>query len=809
MGRMGSLLCYILLRTSDKMPSFFCMDFSIFSVGGLAFLFKILYNLKCNTMLRRITMQIFLINAINGGVVHGTENGKKTGCGINLTKPDNIGKFVSGAPMQDIVDITCEKCKMVLAKKLIKESNKELARQLKEEKKMQKHGGMGAAPMGPISSAPTPPPAPARTSVAPPPPAPVPPRAPAAPEKEVQPVFTAYEPPVKQKAAPAPEPVQPAPKAAPVQDDFLSQFAIPSPGAAQEPPKPAFVAPEPAPESVQPAPKAAPVQDDFLSQFAIPSPGAAQEPPKPAFVAPEPAPEPIQPAPKAAPVQDDFLSQFAIPSPGAAQEPPKPAFVAPEPAPEPIQPAPKAAPIEDIDSILSQLSAPAAEPKPAAEAPKAAPMEDIDSILSQLSAPAAEPEPVKPEVIQPEPVHPGSISITTGASDIVAVTEQQMQSWDDVANSLFSNSQPSKGYTASFDEEPAPIPVEPVAVAPSPAPVPVQPVMPESAPIPGEPVAVAPSPAPVQVQPVMPESAPIPVEPVAVTPSPAPVPVQPVMPEPTPIPVEPVAVAPSPAPVPVQPVMPEPASIPVEPVAVAPSPAPVPVQPVMPKPAPEEAIAPPPAQVVDNIDDVLASMQQKFAATAPVQADAPTPAQPTAPVKPNPIFVGYSAQGQPVYQEFDNYGQPIPITQPVYSLPPVQQTPHSSYGTNGGNVFQQAISNQNANKRSVFDMENGNATPPVISSVEDMLSAMGETVTKKKQDDDKVAINFVEYKAPPKQKPAPKATPKLAEPPKPTAPMTKAEAKRQKKLDKINAEFEKQLKARGFDTTEGNRMKRG
>ena len=688
MGRMGSLLCYILLRTSDKMPSFFCMDFSIFSVGGLAFLFKILYNLKCNTMLRRITMQIFLINAINGGVVHGTENGKKTGCGINLTKPDNIGKFVSGAPMQDIVDITCEKCKMVLAKKLIKESNKELARQLKEEKKMQKHGGMGAAPMGPISSAPTPPPAPARTSVAPPPPAPVPPRAPAAPEKEVQPVFTAYEPPVKQKAAPAPEPVQPAPKAAPVQDDFLSQFAIPSPG-------------------------------------------AAQEPPKPAFVAPEPAPEPVQPAPKAAPVQDDFLSQFAIPSPGAAQEPPKPAFVAPEPAPEPIQPAPKAAPIEDIDSILSQLSAPAAEPKPAAEAPKAAPMEDIDSILSQLSAPAAEPEPVKPEVIQPEPVHPGSISITTGASDIVAVTEQQMQSWDDVANSLFSNSQPSKGYTASFDEEPAPIPVEPVAVAPSPAPVPVQPVMPESAPIP------------------------------------------------------------------------------VEPVAVAPSPAPVPVQPVMPKPAPEEAIAPPPAQVVDNIDDVLASMQQKFAATAPVQADAPTPAQPTAPVKPNPIFVGYSAQGQPVYQEFDNYGQPIPITQPVYSLPPVQQTPHSSYGTNGGNVFQQAISNQNANKRSVFDMENGNATPPVISSVEDMLSAMGETVTKKKQDDDKVAINFVEYKAPPKQKPAPKATPKLAEPPKPTAPMTKAEAKRQKKLDKINAEFEKQLKARGFDTTEGNRMKRG
>ncbi len=27
MGRMGSLLCYILLRTSDKMPSFFLYGF--------------------------------------------------------------------------------------------------------------------------------------------------------------------------------------------------------------------------------------------------------------------------------------------------------------------------------------------------------------------------------------------------------------------------------------------------------------------------------------------------------------------------------------------------------------------------------------------------------------------------------------------------------------------------------------------------------------------------------------------------------------------------------------------------------------
>ena len=453
--------------------------------------------------------------------------------------------------------------------------------------------------------------------------------------------------------------------------------------------------------------------------------------------------------------------------------------------------------MEDIESILSQLSEPQAMPevpKPAAAAPQTAPMEDIESILSQLSAPQAAPEVVQPEIVTPELVQPapkpaasrpGSISITTGASDIVAVTEQQMKSWDDVANSLFSNSQPSKGYTASFDEEPepAPVPVEPVAITPGPAPVPVQPVMPEPAPVP--------------------------VEPVAITPGPAPVPVQPVMPEPAPVPVEPVAITPGPAPVPVQPVMPEPAPVPVEPVAITPDPAPVPVQPVMPEPALEEAIAPPPAQVVDSIDDILANMQQKFASTAPVQAEAPTPAQSVAPVKPSPIFVGYSAQGQPVYQEFDDYGQPIPITQPVYSLPPTQQTPPPSYGTNGGNVFQQAISNQHANNRSVYDLENGTATPPVISSVEDMLSAMGETVSKKKDDDDKVVVDFVEYKAPPKKKPASSTSAKSAQPQQPAAPLTKAEAKRQKKLDKINAEFERQLKARGFDTTEGSRMKRG
>ena len=80
-------------------------------------------------------MQVTLINSVNGKDVHGTINGKRTGCGINLTRADNISKYVKGKTMDDLKEITCEKCKMSLAKRIIKESQKQLSRQLKEESK--------------------------------------------------------------------------------------------------------------------------------------------------------------------------------------------------------------------------------------------------------------------------------------------------------------------------------------------------------------------------------------------------------------------------------------------------------------------------------------------------------------------------------------------------------------------------------------------------------------------------------------------------------------------------------------------------
>lgn len=37
--------------------------------------------------------------------VHGTENGKRTGCGINLVKA--VGQYTSAGTMTDIAQLTC------------------------------------------------------------------------------------------------------------------------------------------------------------------------------------------------------------------------------------------------------------------------------------------------------------------------------------------------------------------------------------------------------------------------------------------------------------------------------------------------------------------------------------------------------------------------------------------------------------------------------------------------------------------------------------------------------------------------------
>ena len=95
-------------------------------------------------------MDITLVTSSFDKIVHGTENEKKTGCGINLMKPENVTRFHRTSLMTDLKEITCEKCKASLAKKLIKADKKEMSLLLKEEKKREKMGmnDAGIVPLG-------------------------------------------------------------------------------------------------------------------------------------------------------------------------------------------------------------------------------------------------------------------------------------------------------------------------------------------------------------------------------------------------------------------------------------------------------------------------------------------------------------------------------------------------------------------------------------------------------------------------------------------------------------------------------------
>ncbi|MBQ8927075.1 MAG: hypothetical protein IJ055_02225 [Oscillospiraceae bacterium] len=84
-------------------------------------------------------MQVFLYRDGKANVVHASENNKKTGCGINLQKPENMAKFSKGGSVSDSLsllnEVNCEKCQNVFVKKMMKQDNKERAAMAKEEKK--------------------------------------------------------------------------------------------------------------------------------------------------------------------------------------------------------------------------------------------------------------------------------------------------------------------------------------------------------------------------------------------------------------------------------------------------------------------------------------------------------------------------------------------------------------------------------------------------------------------------------------------------------------------------------------------------
>ncbi|MCR5706747.1 MAG: hypothetical protein K6G82_00545 [Ruminococcus sp.] len=354
-------------------------------------------------------MDIRLVTTSFNDEVHGTFNEKKTGCGINLLKSENVTRYHRGGIMTDLGELTCEKCKTKIAKEMIKSDQKEMKLLLKEEKLRAKKGIVdeGIVPLGGSSAKIT------KDQTA----------KPAAPKPVQKPVQE----PVQEAPARPANPAATIPGTGVAIDNSLAQFAISKPQAepAPEPEKQddflaQFAVNKPQPEA--PAPESA-KQDDFLSQFAIPAPSQA-----------EPAPA-QEAAPSAPPVIDDISAAIAAANTNIAPAP-QPAA---EPAPAPVQTAPSPAPSAQ-DDILSMFSI------ESPEKPSVGTYDNDSSVIdvAEESLSAVEPaKPTAPPVIDDisealeaartnAPKYEAPEQAPSPAKDAETVSE-----WDLIANQLF------------------------------------------------------------------------------------------------------------------------------------------------------------------------------------------------------------------------------------------------------------------------------------------------------------------------------------------------------------------------------------
>ena len=354
-------------------------------------------------------MDIRLVTTSFNDEVHGTFNEKKTGCGINLLKSENVTRYHRGGIMTDLGELTCEKCKTKIAKEMIKSDQKEMKLLLKEEKLRAKKGIVdeGIVPLGGSAAKIT------KDQTA----------KPAAPKPVQKPVQE----PVQEAPARPANPAATIPGTGVAIDNSLAQFAISKPQAepAPEPEKQEdflaqFAVNKPQPEA--PAPESA-KQDDFLSQFAIPAPSQA-----------EPAPA-QEAAPSAPPVIDDISAAIAAANTNIAPAP-QPAA---EPAPAPVQTAPSPAPSAQ-DDILSMFSIESPE-KPSADTydNDSSVIDVAEESLSAVESAKPTAPPVIDDVSEAleaartnAPVYEAPEQAPSPAKDAETVSE-----WDLIANQLF------------------------------------------------------------------------------------------------------------------------------------------------------------------------------------------------------------------------------------------------------------------------------------------------------------------------------------------------------------------------------------
>ena len=685
-------------------------------------------------------MHVDLLATTKGSpkIIHGTENGKKTACGINLVKPENIGMFTNAGQMNDVIQLTCEKCKTVIAKKLIRESNKEMAAQLKEEQRQLKRERSAsrhrhdapAAPSPVQSAAPSDnshsggyiPPSMRKAMQAPQEPIVTPPPAPHIPAPMSAPV------------PPAPQPVQsansqfavpPVPTQAPIAnsaEDVLAQFAVPP-------------VPSSLPQSAPVVPQAAPVIDsaeDVLAQFAVPSVPTVPTAPAPApiansaedvlaqFAVPSVPKVPTAPAP--APIADsaeDVLAQFAVPSVPT---------VPTAPAPAPI--------VDSAEDVLAQFAVPSVPTVPTAPAP--APIADsAEDVLAQFAVPSAPAAPSVPD-----------IPTLSEVGDSAHVSGSSVNQNDILAQ--FALKQPGTHPYPADDAIPS-------APAISEDPLADLLLMPKGQEQSGN-------------TDILPDIANVPSS----------IPAAQTVPTAIPQAAFPSLNVPQAPPAPPVPEMPVP---PVQQAFAVPTlpPTGYPVPPVQGYPQGFGQVPPQGAYPLPNNGYPTQQFNPFAVPTAPKQSQPETP---------TPLFVGYSADGRQLFQTYDALGNPIPINEPVYSAPP-EQKDHNIAAQVAAMAANTAM--------------HGNA--PVMD-MDEIMAKMGIEDPKKRKKEEGKAINFTEYKIPEKKKKKPaSARPAAAVAnPVPEGPVSAAEAKRRKKVDKINKEFEKQLRSRGIDPKTGGIM---
>ena len=779
-------------------------------------------------------MYITLVTTSFNDEVHGTFNDKRTGCGINLMKPEYATRYRRGGNMTDLGEITCERCKTKIAKEMIKSDQKEMKAILKEERLKAKKGmgDEGIIPLGNTT---------AKITSA----------------QNVQPTQ-----PVQAQSpapAPAPAPVQEQPKpayqpnGAPALNDDLAQFAIQKPVEQEEKTNNYFEAERPVLFDEKPAPapqEEAPPVDDFLAQFAIQKPDEAQQEDTTdsetdflaQFAVSDTAVEEAQPAPPAEPatppVIDDISAALAAVennvyiSSAKAEEP-----VSVQPAQTENTPrdfmddwdtlanqlfsdesdisdmiAEEVKTVDDIpappvlDNIEENLpEATPVQPAAVAEEIKAPVLEDIGGNIPQTPVQSAPLQSAPVEKIKPAPTPEpmpviDDISAAISAMNIPAAPKAQVQDElvlediseddDDSSFDLISPElEPKEEKAPVLDDISDAISAISNPAVSAPAPAPAQPVQ-------AQPViddisdalnALNTQPTPVgavptQAAPVQPAATPVKPAPVPVQPAAAPV--QPAPVQPTPVPVRPVAAVPNAA-APVGQILSVPQITGYDSLNQ-------PIysyvqmqiqsydqngQPVL-APLPGQSIPAPTATTFSQRFNQNTRLRDAIAAAkeVPTSTKDMTPGQ--------KIAAANAAKGDPV----------------TANVSKIATNPHSK-ATSQAFISAISESKEYANQ-SLTETQGLQQRTSVLNSVEDVLSQLGDNSLKeKKMAEAKIQTNipsYQEYKIPTQKT---TYSPRPAAPaPKPVQPderfLSKSELKAKKKQDKIDAKFQKEMAKR-------------